>query len=109
MGPRSFDRGKDGAMMPAIGQMMRFNGAAVIRPRTDGGLGIYTKANEASMGPRSFDRGKLMLALNMLRAIRFNGAAVIRPRKGGARSAGRKVDGRASMGPRSFDRGKDKL
>ncbi len=58
MGPRSFDRGNVRKTRLKRQWKLRFNGAAVFRPRKQTGrakMGLYTV--DASMGPRSFDRG----------------------------------------------------
>ncbi len=89
-----------------VGLPASFNGAAVHRPRKALAATLGVAIGSASMGPRFIDRGKAAAwRWPRVGPASFNGAAVHRPRKG--RSCRRSHSARlASMGPRFIDRGK---
>ena len=129
MGPRSEDRGEDGAHGADRRRMTGFNGAAVGRPRRGGSRGasstdasfngaavgrprrassgfVGARGSRASTGPRSEDRGEDRLRVRSHGTRRcFNGAAVRRPRRVAVDCSMAVAVRSASTGPRSEDRG----
>src|SRR5438093_1055977 len=83
MGPRSLDRGEASMLWLVVCSPLRFNGAAVVRPRRAGiAIDPFAVGFLASMGPRSLDRGERQAGAGSNPAPKsFNGAAVVRPRR----------------------------
>ena len=86
--------------------MLRFNGAAVFRPRIPRHWHVVHGRTSLQWG-RGLSTAEIDSAKRAGRRLRrsFNGAAVFRPRIRRSSSTAARSCTRASMGPRSFDRG----
>ena len=83
MGPRPYGRGNAVRVHKGCAVLVRFNGAATVRPRKSGSrCPERIQTVRASMGPRPYGRGNTFKNRWMTRKpVCFNGAATVRPRK----------------------------